>query len=78
MGQGAADPVWSVLSKIDVPTLVISGEEDGRYTEIAARTATEINGATHVRIPGAGHCTHLEAVDSVMATLRPFIGTVSG
>jgi 2-succinyl-6-hydroxy-2,4-cyclohexadiene-1-carboxylate synthase len=77
MGQGVADPVWSVLSKIAVPTLVISGEEDGRYTEIAARTVSEIRGATHVRIPHAGHCTHLEAIEPVLAELRPFMSSIS-
>jgi 2-succinyl-6-hydroxy-2,4-cyclohexadiene-1-carboxylate synthase len=77
MGQGAADPVWSTLSEIHVPTLVISGEEDGRYTEIAARTVSEIKGSTHVRIQDAGHCTHLEAIGPVITALQPFLASVS-
>ena len=77
MGQGAADPVWSTLSEIDVPTLVISGEGDARYTEIAQRTVSEIKGATHVSFEGVGHCTHLEAIGPVVAVLKPFISSLS-
>ena len=77
MGQGAVEPVWSALSEIDVPTLVISGEEDARYTEIAQRTVSQIKGATHVSIEGAGHCTHLEALEPVVAVLQPFISSLS-
>ncbi len=77
MGQGAADPVWSALSKIEVPTLVISGNEDVRYTEIAKRTVSRIKSATHVAMEGVGHCAHLEAIDPVVAVLQPFISSFS-
>ena len=78
MGQGATDPVWASLSEITVPTLVISGARDERYTDIATRVASAVPNATHAGVSGAGHCVHLEATASVLELLIPFIASVSG
>ena len=76
MGQGAVDPVWSTLGDLDVPCLVISGEQDVRYTEIATKTTEKMNDAMHVSIPNVGHCAHLEAIDLVSERLQDFISSI--
>ena len=77
MGQGAVDPVWGRLKDLEVPTLLITGMRDERYTEIAARSARALPNARHVQIEEAGHCTHLEAVDPVVDAIHSFLDGLS-
>jgi 2-succinyl-6-hydroxy-2,4-cyclohexadiene-1-carboxylate synthase len=76
MGQGAVRPVWDALP--DVPALLITGGLDQRYSNIAKRMNTIMPNATHLIIPGAGHCTHLEKTDTVGPTIQSFINKISG
>src|SRR5215210_8380967 len=49
-----------LLGEINVPTLVIGGEEDGISSpEVMGAMAAEIPGARHVTIPGTGHLSNL-------------------
>ena len=75
MGQGAAHPIWDALP--DVPTLLITGSRDQRYSNIAKRMGTIMPNATHLIIPGAGHCTHLENTDAVGPAIQTFIDKIS-
>lgn len=62
------------LAGIDVPTLVLVGEEDGITPPNVARDmAHAIPGATLVTIPAAGHVTSLEAPELVTRALRTFL-----
>jgi len=62
------------LHRIDVPTLLIWGEKDGIVdTAYGQAYANLIPDATFATIAGAGHYPHLEAPDSFLATLHPFI-----
>jgi 2-succinyl-6-hydroxy-2,4-cyclohexadiene-1-carboxylate synthase len=76
MGQGAVDPVWAQLGQLQVPTLVISGADDQSYTEIARKTVAGMTQATHVCIPNAGHCTHLEAIGSTVDAVQSFLSSI--
>jgi 2-succinyl-6-hydroxy-2,4-cyclohexadiene-1-carboxylate synthase len=71
-GTGSQRPLWGALGAIDVPVLVVAGEDDHRYAAIAARTAATIGGnARPALVPGAGHSAHLEQPE-------PFIDLVLG
>jgi pimeloyl-ACP methyl ester carboxylesterase len=62
------------LHRIDVPTLLIWGEKDGIVdTAYGEAYANLIPGAKFATISGAAHYPHLEAPDSFLATLNPFI-----
>ncbi|MDH3685421.1 MAG: alpha/beta fold hydrolase [Myxococcales bacterium] len=52
------------LSRVAVPTLVISAGDD-LLTPGAGTLATEIPGASHVEVAGAGHAVALEAPEAV-------------
>ena len=79
-----AEAVWLAdqtgrAAKIDVPTLVIVGEEDratprGLSKELAALIA----GAKLETIPGAGHITNLERPAEFDRVVEEFIMTVEG
>lgn len=63
-----------LLGKIDVPTLVVSGEEDGNSSpEVMGAMAAEIPGATHLTITGAAHLSNLEAPEKFNAALDDFL-----
>jgi 2-succinyl-6-hydroxy-2,4-cyclohexadiene-1-carboxylate synthase len=60
-GTGSQRPLWGALAAIDVPVLVVAGEDDHRYAAIAARTAAAIGAnARAALVTGAGHSAHLE------------------
>lgn len=60
-GTGSQAPLWGALGAIDVPVLVVAGQDDHRYARIAERTAAAIGAnARAALVPGAGHSAHLE------------------
>ena len=69
------DPVVHDWPHIEVPTLVIGGEEDGpRFPELAANVAATIPDAELVLFPDVGHNPHFEAPDALHAELIRFLG----
>lgn len=60
LGTGTQPAYWSRLSDLASPTLLITGEHDQKYTEIAHQMATL---SSHIKVEvvsGAGHTVHLE------------------
>jgi pimeloyl-ACP methyl ester carboxylesterase len=71
--------IEDLLPSIDVPTLVLSGEEDVAVTPARSRrTADAIRGARFQTIPRAGHSSSLENPDAVTEALRDFFASVPG
>lgn len=65
------------LAGIDVPTLIIVGEDDALTPPDAARTMHEaIGGSQMVVIPEAGHFSNLESPDEFNRALARFLETV--
>ena len=68
-----------LLSRIDVPTLVVSGESDRviapRYN---ARTAAAIPAARFEVIPACGHTPQEECPDQLVAVVRDFLDSLPG
>lgn len=63
-----------LLSNIEVPTLVIGGEDDSISTpEVMGAMAEKIPGARHVTLSGAGHLSNLESPDGFNAALKDFL-----
>lgn len=62
-GTGSMDPpLWDRLAEIDLPTLVLTGGDDAKFTGLGRRIADGIGpNATLVTVPGIGHTVHLEA-----------------
>lgn len=65
------------LGEIDVPTLVIAGEEDELSTpEVMEEMARKIPGSRYVTLPDAGHLSNLEAPEEFNAALSGFLAKV--
>jgi len=77
LGQGAVDPVWSTLSGLSVPTLLLTGAQDRKYTDIASAMAQRIPNATHQIVDDAGHCVHLEALDVAAVAIQEFLDSLN-
>jgi 2-succinyl-6-hydroxy-2,4-cyclohexadiene-1-carboxylate synthase len=61
LGAGAQPPLWDELPRLRVPTLLLAGEADAKFSDIARRMAGRIAGARLRLLPGCGHSPHLEA-----------------
>jgi 2-succinyl-6-hydroxy-2,4-cyclohexadiene-1-carboxylate synthase len=72
-GQGAMEPFWFELGRLDMPLLALSGSRDERYTAAARRLAREAPNATALAVADAGHAAHLQQPAEVARLLTEFL-----
>lgn len=82
------DFVRQSAGKVDVPTLVVFGDEDklipnafmhaGFAREIFERGAAAIPGARLVALPGCGHCVQLDCPGPWSEAVNGFLGSIGG
>ena len=66
------------LRKVDVPALIVRGDEDGLATEDDAKAMHDaLPSAEMVQISGAGHLTAVEVADEFNATVRTFLAKLA-
>ena len=75
MGQGAQPDFWPALPTLRVPTLLLTGSLDGKYTRLARRMAAELPLAWRVAFRGVGHAPNLEAPEAWVSEVRSFLGS---
>ena len=68
-GAGAMSPLHDKLKDLDIPTLLIVGEEDRKFRKIADEMATALPRGTCQVISESGHATHLEQPDATAAAI---------
>jgi 2-succinyl-6-hydroxy-2,4-cyclohexadiene-1-carboxylate synthase len=74
LGQGSQEPVWDRLSTLEMPVLLVSGQWDRAYTEIAHQMQAAIgDNATHVTIPKSGHSVNLERPEELAHELMSWL-----
>jgi pimeloyl-ACP methyl ester carboxylesterase len=74
-GMAARSSALDLLPKINVPTLVIAGENDLIIpTQEAESLAKSIPHAQLAMIPNAGHLASLENPSAVIASMKEFLG----
>jgi 2-succinyl-6-hydroxy-2,4-cyclohexadiene-1-carboxylate synthase len=59
-GAGTMHPLWSQLSGLRMPVLVIAGQNDPKYLLIAKELEGQLSNCTLRIIRDAGHAAHLE------------------
>lgn len=76
----AAEPpprLAQLLPRIDVPTLVVSGDDDRVIpAQVNRRTAQAIPGAEYVEIPDCGHTPQEECPGRLEAIIRDFVAAL--
>ena len=73
-GTGMQDPTWDKLERLDMPVLVMAGEQDDKYAVLARRMAEAIgSNARLALVPEAGHAAHLERPEAFLRSLRSWL-----
>jgi len=78
LGAGAQRPLWDELPRLRVPTLLLAGERDAKFSAIARGMAERIPGARLALLPGSGHSPHLEAPARYAEAAIGFFSQVEG
>jgi len=73
MGTGAQPSYWDSLASLPIPTLLLAGEEDRKFTLVAESMAQKMPRASLRLIPRAGHAIHLENPFAWLAAVRTFV-----
>ena len=73
MGTGAQPPLWSRLTTMAAPTLLIAGELDAKFVALNERLAATIPGARLRLMADAGHTVHLEQPEAFVAEVIGFL-----
>lgn len=73
LGQGAQPDLWPLLQGLRVPTLLITGAKDEKYTQYARQMARELPMGWRVSFSGVGHAPHLERPSLYAAELESFL-----
>lgn len=72
LGQGRQPSLWNQLEALPVPTLLLSGQRDAKYTGLAKAMANRLPHA-RTAVLHCGHAPHLEAPASVVDKVRSFV-----
>lgn len=72
MGTGVQPSQWELLPRLHRPVLLITGEEDVKFTSINGQMASQLPDAVHLPIHNAGHTIHLEQHEAWLAAVTAF------
>ena len=72
LGAGAQPSFWRDLPRLRCPVLLVAGERDAKFVDLARRLAREIPGARLSLVPSSGHAPHLEAPEQYASALVAF------
>ncbi len=75
-GTGSMAPLWSELPNISCPTLLITGEDDPKFTQIAHQMSVKLPKATHASLSNLGHAPHFEAPQAVGEIITEFLSNL--
>jgi 2-succinyl-6-hydroxy-2,4-cyclohexadiene-1-carboxylate synthase len=73
LGTGTLPSLWPALAGLDLPILLVVGEEDAKFVAIANRMDALLPSAHLVVVPDCGHAVHLEAPDVWAACVTDFL-----
>ena len=78
-GTGTMDPPWwDDLAASAVPSLVVAGQQDEKFTALGRRLTAALGGpAQFVAVEGAGHAAHLQRPGAFAELVRHFAATLS-
>lgn len=74
-GTGLQQPLWGDLGDVSCDVLLIAGENDTKFVDLARRMHDALPHSEIATVEGAGHTVHLEAPDSFLAILRRWLST---
>lgn len=72
-GTGRMKNLWYEITNLTIPTLLISGELDTKFTQINKRISNLISYSKHVIVKNAGHNIHLEDPNNFCNLQKSFL-----
>lgn len=75
IGTGSMPSLWEQLPA--VPTLLLTGEHDQKFTSIASRMVARMPQGEHRVLSGVGHCAHLEEPSAAAREVERFLSGIS-
>ncbi|MCY4526838.1 MAG: 2-succinyl-6-hydroxy-2,4-cyclohexadiene-1-carboxylate synthase [Anaerolineaceae bacterium] len=72
-GTGTQKSLWSQIPQLKTPALLVCGELDSKFCDIARRMAAANPALQMQQVAGAGHCIHLEQPQSFARTVQDFL-----
>ena len=75
---GLMNSYWNDLYKLEFPVLLITGENDEKFTSINKRMVQKLKLAKHKIIPQSGHNTHLEKPELFTNLVLEFLNKIEG
>jgi 2-succinyl-6-hydroxy-2,4-cyclohexadiene-1-carboxylate synthase len=73
LGAGAQPSYWSELQRVHLPVLLLTGEADQKYEEMATRMAGLFPHCEHTSIARAGHAPHFETPGAWLEAVTDFL-----
>ena len=77
-GTGTQEPLWDHLHKLNIPVLLVVGENDQKFTELGNRMSALLPDCEFHVIKGVGHTCHLEDINAFTAILQQWLLNVQG
>lgn len=74
LGAGAQPSLWERLPEVTAPTLLLAGELDTKFVNIAQHMAARLPNARLEIVPGAGHAVQMERPELFQALVLNFLG----
>jgi 2-succinyl-6-hydroxy-2,4-cyclohexadiene-1-carboxylate synthase len=73
-GAGKQQPTWLRLNELTMPVLVIAGQTDSKFVELAKRITDSIGSHAQMKIiANSGHTPHLEHPEQFLEVLQSFL-----
>ena len=74
LGTGSQPSYWDQLPTLEIPTLIVTGGLDEKFTAIGSRMHDLIPSSRHVVVNAAGHAVHAEQADRWVEEVAAFLG----
>lgn len=73
MGTGAQPSLWEALPELQIPTLLLAGQEDQKFCGIALEMKTVLPDAKYITFSNAGHTIHIEQPEAFGCAVRNWL-----
>lgn len=73
VGTGSMPSLWPLLGGLAAPTLLIAGQHDAKFIELAAAMHERLPISEVAVVAGAGHAAHIEAPEATVREIVRFV-----
>ncbi len=75
-GTGSMRSLWQELDSVEAPTLLLCGELDTKFVDLAGQMARRLPNSQLIVLPDTGHAAHLEQPDACAVAIREHLAAL--